>query len=94
MNLPRRPRRILLATLAAVGIASIVLPALGDDAPAEVRLHIANGVATFQYGATVQTITTARNGCQITSAETIIDLGALGAGGVQPGFASDSLGVK
>lgn len=94
MTLLRRRRRIVLAALAAVGIASIVLPAFGDDAPAEVRLHVANGVATFQYGATVQTISTARNGCQITSAETIIDLGALGSGSVQPGFASDSLGVK
>jgi hypothetical protein len=60
----------------AVAIASIVIPAFGNAAPESVRLHIESGVGTFTYGSTVQTITTARNGCQITSAETIIDLGA------------------
>lgn len=82
-----------LAMACLVGlVATTVLPS-GASLPSAVRLHLGTDARSFQYGATTQSLTTAKNGCQLVSAEPIIDLSSTGSQS-SPGLASDGIGVK
>ena len=84
----------LVAAAAMAGALLVIIPALGqiNEGDAVVFQLNADGLPAFTYGGTEQVISTARNGCQITSAETLIDLSAVG--NQQPGLNSQSIGVK
>jgi hypothetical protein len=79
------------AGLVAV-IAVTVLPS-GASTPNAVRLHLRPDGRYFAYGSDQQPLTPAKNGCQIISAEPIIDLSSL-PGGSSPGLGPDAIGVK
>lgn len=87
----------IYALVAAVALLStlVVVPAFGadgDDPVDAIEFTAVDGVPRFVYGELVpQVLTTGKNGCEITSAETIVDL--TGAGGV-PGLNDNSIGIK
>lgn len=89
-------RRVsLLTTFAIVALVVLIVPALGSNAEDAIRLHLgSDGTPSFRYGATTQNLTTAKNGCQITSAEPLIDLASTNGGTSQPGLNALGLGVK
>ncbi|HET6968678.1 MAG TPA: Ig-like domain-containing protein [Ornithinibacter sp.] len=75
-------------------VALIVTTSGADPLPSAVRLHLGEDGRYFAYGSTVQPLTTHRNGCQITSAEPVIDLSSPTPSTAQPGLGADGLGVK
>lgn len=85
---------VLIAAGAVAGALFVIIPAMGqiNEGDAVVFQLNGQGAPVFAYGGATQPITTARNGCQITSAETLIDLAA--DGNQQPGLNSQSIGVK
>lgn len=93
-----RTRRARASALVAVGAVAgallMIIPAMGqiNEGDAVVFQLNGQGAPVFAYGGAEQPITTARNGCQITSAETLIDLAA--DGNKQPGLNGLSIGVK
>jgi VCBS repeat-containing protein len=90
------PKRAIAAGSALLIVAAtlaMVLPA-GADTPSAVRLHLATDGRYFAYGNTVQNLTPAKNGCQITSAESIISLTAAPGTQAAPGIGPDGIGVK
>jgi VCBS repeat-containing protein len=88
-----RRRTVLAVGLAAAG-ALFVIPAMGQAGQEVVRLHLGSNGQYFRHLTTTQNLTTARNGCQITSAENLIDLSSSNGGTSQPGLASLAIGVK
>jgi hypothetical protein len=79
--------------VALVASALFVVPALGANTEDAVRLHLgSNAPPSFSYDGVTQPLTTPKNGCQITSGETLIDLDAPGA--PEPGINTLGLGVK
>jgi VCBS repeat-containing protein len=83
----------LAASVGLLGALAFTIPSSGATAPTEVRLHLGSDGRYFELGSTQQVLTTARNGCQITSAEPIIDLSSDGSQS-QPGLGPDGIGVK
>ncbi len=90
----RNRRWAVLVGAAALMVGAFASsPALGTEQV--VRLHLGTDSQRFSYGNTNQNLTTAKNGCQITSAEPLIDLASTATGGSsQPGLSSLSIGVK
>lgn len=88
-----RALALLAAVAALAGAMAVMMPTSGATAPTAVRLHLGSDGRYFAYGSTVQNLTTAKNGCQITSAEPVIDLSSTGAQS-SPGLGADAIGVK
>ncbi len=94
---PKRIRSRTLAVLAAfIGLIAALLVTVqssGATTPSEVRLHLGTDGRYFSYGTTQQPLSTAKNACQIVSAEPLIDLSSLGSQSA-PGLGPDGVGVK
>lgn len=84
---------IAAAAACVVGVVATVVPTSGASLPSAVRLHLGTDGDRFSYGATSQPLTVAKNGCQLTSAEPIIDLSSTPSQS-SPGLVADGLGVK
>lgn len=92
-----RSRTLVIWTvvIGLIGLGVVVMPSSGASAPSSVRLHLGTDGQYFAYGATTQPLKTAKNGCQLTSAEPLIDLSSTGPSNQSsPGLASYSIGVK
>lgn len=91
----RRALAIVGAAFALL-LGAVIVPALAAPAaapaPPVVRLHLGTDAQYFAYGSTQQALTTAKNGCQLTSPKPLIDLSSLGS--TLPGLANQSIGVK
>lgn len=90
-----RPRTlgVVAGCIGIIGALAVTIPSSGAAAPAEVRLHLGADGQYFEYGTTRQHLTTAKNGCQITSAEPLVDLSSSGHQS-SPGLGPDGIGVK
>lgn len=88
-------RRVaLFCALAIAGSMLAVVPAVGSSHEDAVRLHLGTDGRRFSYDATTQALTLAKNGCQITSSEPLINLSSTNGGTSVPGLSGYSLGVK
>ena len=76
---------------AAIGV--MVVPS-SAEVPSAVRLHMASDGRYFAYGNTTQELLPAKNGCQITSAEPVINLDAPTPNTANPVLGADGIGVK
>jgi Big-like domain-containing protein len=74
--------------------ASLILiaPSIGNGVDDALRLHLGTDGLYFKYGTTTQPLTVAKSGCQITSAEPLVDLSSNGT--TSPGLSGTSMGVK
>ena len=85
--------RVVAAVVFLTGVLGVVAIASGGAEPSAVRLHLGSDGQYFKVGTTTQTLTTAKNSCAITSAQTVMALSATGSQAV-PGIAAESIGVK
>ena len=93
-----RPRTlaVLAAFVGLMAVVAVTVPSSGAAAPSVVRLNLGADGRYFEYGTQRQNLTPAKNGCQITSAEPLIDLSSTTTAGNQssPGLGPDGIGVK
>jgi hypothetical protein len=84
----------LVGSAALAGVLLAIVPALGQVNDAEAVYFQLNesGAPVFEYDGAEQPLTTPRNGCQITSAEPLINLEA--DGNKVPGLNGLAIGVK
>ena len=91
-----RPRTlaVLVAFVGLLGVVAVTIPSSGAVEPSVVRLNLGSDGRYFEYGTSTprQYLTTPQNGCQITSAESLIDLSSTGRCSQSPGSSATASG--
>ena len=89
-------RRVLVVGIATLIVAfsvGLVASSAATPPPTSVHLHLGSDGRFFQYGSTVQNLTTQSNSCAINSAEPVMHLTSTGSNSA-PGLNGTDIGVK